>query len=587
MNTFQIYKRLLKYVLPYRWVFILGLLGMIVVAISEASFAALLKPIMDGGFVDRDTTVIKLTPLLLVGAFMARGVGSFADQYSIGWIARMVIADLRSELFEKMIQLPVPYHDHETSASLVAKLIYDIEQVAQAATLAIRVLVKDALLTLALLGWLIYLNWQLTVIFLTITPVAAVIIRVAGRRFRTVSERIQESIGNIAQVSKEAFQAHKILKSFKAYRHETVSFERVNLSNRDQAIKKAVIGAGSVPLVLIFVGMNVAGVIYLAMTGATGSFISAGTFASYLGAILMLMAPIKRLAMVNELLQTGVAASKSAFDILDMESESDGGRHIMSPAFGNLEFRNVSFTYSSSNTAALNNVSFSISQGDFVGIVGESGSGKSTISSLLVAFYDTFCGEILIDGVSISEHSVGSLREEISLAPQDATLFNDTLIRNICYGADTDKGRLEAVIEATGIDRFIPDLPDGLETNIGERGALLSGGQRQRVALARALYREFSILIMDEATSGIDNIGEEELRRNIRNFVGKRTVLAISHRLSTVVDADCIYVLHQGRLIESGDHETLVAMGGYYGALYSNQMNSAQLTQHTLDRTSE
>jgi len=547
---------------------------MIVVAISEASFAALLKPIMDGGFVERDATVIKLTPLLLVAAFVARGIGSFGDQYSIGWIARMVIADLRAEIFSKMIRLPVSYYDHQTSANLVAKLIYDVEQVAQAATLAIRVLIKDSLLTLALLGWLIYLNWQLTIIFLSITPIAAAIIRIAGRRFRVVSERIQSSIGKISQVSKEAFQGHRILKSFKAYDYEASSFARANLRNRDQAIKKVVVGAGSVPLVLIFVGMNVAGVIYLAMTGATGSFISAGTFASYLGAILMLMAPIKRLAMVNELLQTGVAGSKSAFDILDMENESVGGEHERKPVGGSIEFKNVSFCYNASKTVALDHVSFSISEGEFIGIVGESGSGKSTIAALLLAFYNTFSGEILIDGVSIREHKVVGLREGISFAPQDATLFDETLLRNICYGVEVDEAKLSRVIDATGISNFLGNLSDGMHTHIGERGGLLSGGQRQRVALARALYREFSILIMDEATSGIDIFGEEELRENIRNIVGKRTVIAISHRLSTVVDADCIYVLNQGKLIEFGDHETLLASGGYYSSLYSSQENS-------------
>ena len=345
MSGVELYKRLLVYALPYRWVFVVGVIGMVAVAVSEASFAALLKPIMDGGFIERDSATIRLTPLLLIGAFLIRGIGSFADQYSIGWIGRRVVFDLRAEMFERMIHLPTPYYDHHSSATLVAKLIYDVEQVALATTMAVRVLIKDSLLTLVLLGWLAYLNWQLTLIFLTVTPIAAVIIRVASRRFRTTSEKIQISIGRISHASKEAFQGHRILKAFGGYQQETQAFGEANLQNRRQAIRKVAVAAASVPLLLLFVGSNVAAVIYLAMTGATGSFISAGTFASYLAAILMLMAPIKRLAKVNELVQTGVAAAASAFQILDEEIEPSGGERSEVRLSGSIEFKNVSFRY--------------------------------------------------------------------------------------------------------------------------------------------------------------------------------------------------------------------------------------------------
>ena len=261
MSGVELYKRLLVYALPYRWVFVAGVIGMVAVAVSEASFAALLKPIMDGGFVERDAATIRLTPLLLIGAFLIRGIGSFADQYSIGWIGRRVVFDLRAEMFERMIHLPVRYYDHHSSATLVAKLIYDVEQVALATTMAVRVLIKDSLLTLVLLGWLSYLNWQLTLIFLTVTPIAAIIIRAASKRFRTTSEKIQTSIGFIAHVSKEAFQGHRILKAFGGYHQETQTFEEANLENRRQAIRKAAVAAASVPLLLLFVGANVAAVI--------------------------------------------------------------------------------------------------------------------------------------------------------------------------------------------------------------------------------------------------------------------------------------------------------------------------------------
>jgi subfamily B ATP-binding cassette protein MsbA len=572
----ELYKRLLVYALPYRWVFLAGVIGMLAVAVSEASFAALLKPIMDGGFVERDSATIRLTPLLLIGAFLIRGIGSFADQYSIGWVGRRVVFDLRAEMFERMIHFPVRYYDHQSSAALVAKLIYDVEQVASATTMAVRVLIKDTLLTLVLLGWLAYLNWQLTLIFLTVTPIAAFIIRSASRRFRITSTKIQTSIGHISHVSKEAFQGHRILKAFGGYHQEIKSFQEVNLQNRRQAIRKAAVAAASVPLLLLFVGSNVAGVIYLAMTGATGSFISAGTFASYLAAILMLMAPIKRLAKVNELVQAGVAAAESAFQILDEEVESPGGERSEVRLGGAIVFKHVSFRYDNDKPWALTGLSFSLKPGEIVALVGESGSGKSTIASILLGFYSNFEGEVLLDGVSIREYELMCLRQNIAFVPQDAILFDDTIIRNISYGMDENEERIDAVSDATQIKNFSDRLPRGLDTKIGERGERLSGGQRQRIAISRGLYRNAPILILDEATSALDNISEKAIRESIREISLGRTIIMIAHRLTTVIDADCIYVLQGGQIVESGSHSELLLRGGYYKALYQNQLESGQ-----------
>lgn len=576
MNGIELYKRLLVYALPYRWVFIAGVIGMVAVAVSEASFAALLKPIMDGGFVERDSAIIRLTPLLLIGAFLIRGIGSFTDQYSIGWVGRRVVFDLRAEMFERMIHLPVGYYDHHSSAALVAKLIYDVEQIAMATTMAVRVLIKDSLLTLALLSWLAYLNWQLTLIFLTVTPIAALIVRAASRRFRSTSTKIQTTIGQISHVSKEAFQGHRILKAFGGYQQEIRAFDEANIRNRRQAIRKAAVAAASVPLLLLFVGSNVAAVIYLAMTGATGSFISAGTFASYLAAILMLMAPIKRLAKVNEVVQTGVAAAASAFQILDEDVESSGGERTETKLRGAVEFDNVSFRYGEDKPWALSGLSFSLKPGETVAIVGESGSGKSTIASILLGFYPDFDGEVLLDGVAIQEYKLMYLRQNIAFVPQDAILFDDTIIRNIRYGMDEDAARINAVLDATQIQKFSNRLPSGLDTKIGERGARLSGGQRQRISISRGLYRGAPILILDEATSALDNIAEKEVRRAIREISVGRTIIMIAHRLTTVIDADCIHVLQAGKIIESGSHAELLSQGGYYTALYRTQLESGK-----------
>lgn len=546
---------------------------MAAVAISEASFAALLKPILDGGFVERDSTIIRLTPLLLIGAFLIRGIGSFADQYSIGWVGRRVVFDLRGEMFERMIHLPTRYYDHNSSAVLVAKLIYDVEQVAVSTTMAVRVLIKDSLLTLALVGWLVYLNWQLTLSFLAVTPIAAFIIRAASRRFRVTSAKIQTSIGRISHVSKEAFQGHRILKAFGGYQQETRAFGEVNLQNRRQAVRRAAIGAASVPLLLLFVGTNVAIVIYLAMAGVTGSFISAGTFASYLGAILMLMAPIKRLAKVNELVQTGVAAAESAFQILDQEVESLGGQRSETRLKGGVEFKNVNFRYDTDKPRVLTDLSFCLKPGEVVAIVGESGSGKSTIASILLGYYSNFEGEVLLDDISIKDYQLASLRHNIAFVPQDSMLFDDTIVNNICYGMEENTERLNRVLDATQIKNFSNDLPSGLQSKIGERGERLSGGQRQRIAISRSLYRQAPILILDEATSALDNIAENQIRQSIRQASAGQTIIMIAHRLTTVVDADCIYVLRSGQIVESGSHSELLSKGGYYKALYQSQKN--------------
>ena len=572
----KFYQRLLVYVLPYKWIFIGGVFGMILVAASEASFAALLKPIMDGGFVERDSAMIALTPILLIGAFLIRGLGSFADQYSIGWIGRRVVFDLRQDMFERMIRLPARYYDQESSANLVAKLIYDVEQVSLAITLSVRVLIKDSLLTFALLGWLAYLNWHLTLIFLSVTPVAALIIRSASKKFRVTSEKIQKSVGRITHVSKEAFEGQKIIKSFGSYGYVQREFEDVNLWNRRESLRKAVVGAASVPLLLIIVGITVAGIIYLAMNGSTGKLVSAGTFASYLAAIIMLMAPIKRLATVNELIQTGISAAASAFRILDEEIEDGGGEITSQTIDASVTFKRVSFRYETDKPWALSDLSFSVKQGETVAFVGESGSGKSTIVAMLLGFYTNFSGEILIGGVPIQQYHLPWLRKNIAYVPQDATLFNDTIEKNIKYGMVNDRDYFEQVSEATQIDKIAKELPLGMNTEIGERGAQLSGGQRQRIAIARGLCRNAPILILDEATSALDNISENEIRSAIRQLSSERTVLIIAHRLSAVVDADRIYVVNEGRIVESGSHTKLISTEGYYKSLYRAQTETKE-----------
>ena len=573
----EIYQRLLAYVWPYKFVFLVSVVGMIFVAAAETTFAALLKPIMDGGFVEKDQAMIKLTPVLLIVVFLIRAFGSFADQYCISWVARKVVFDLRAQMFDRMIRFPTSYFDQQATSGLVSKLLYDVEQVAQASAVGLRICIKDSALCIALLSWMAYLSWQLTLVFLLLTPVVGLIVRKASLRFRKTSVGIQNSMASITEVATEAFQGHRIVKAYNGYQHENRSFEIANFANRRQVMRKALVASASVPLLIFIAGATVALMIYLAMSGVMVSFVSAGTFVSYLGAILLLMGPIKRLARVNEYLQTGIAAAHSTFLTLDESVEESGGRTPVRSLEGGLEFRNVSFRYSQDKPLALDDLSFKIQNGQTVALVGASGSGKSSIIALLLGFYSLQEGDILIAGTPISECSREGLRAQFGFAPQEAMLFNGTIKENVAYGqGQVDERILTKVVEATRIDSFSESLPSGLDGAVGEQGVRLSGGQRQRLSIARALYRQAPVLILDEATSALDTESESLIRAAIKTLAPEQTVLIIAHRLSTIVDADFILVLQDGRLVESGSHNDLIKLEGRYFELHRAQENGSE-----------
>ena len=542
---------------------------MVFVAGAETAFAALLKPIMDGGFIERDAAMIKWAPGMLVVIFLVRSLGSFSDQYCISRVSRYVVYDLRALMFDRMIRLPSRYFDQHPSSLLVSKLVYDVEQVAVASSIAIRIFVKDSILCIGLLSWMVYLSWQLTLVFLVVTPIAAIIMQKANRRFRKTSEAIQRSMGWITHSAKEAFQGHRVVKAYGSYDHENRRFEQANRDNRAQSLRKALVASISVPLLIFFAGVTVAVIIYLSMSGVIESLVSPGTFVSYLGAILLLMGPVKRLARVNEHLQTGVAAAESVFEVLDKPIEATGGSKTADKIAGDIEFRNVTFQYDMTDNSALRQVSFRINRGETVALVGASGSGKTSIASLLLGFYRAQQGEILIDGAPIEDYRIDFLRSQIGFTSQEAVLFDGSIESNVAYSAaQIDTKVLAEVVEASRISAFSPDL---LKTAIGEQGIRLSGGQRQRLTIARALYRCAPILIMDEATSALDNLSESQVKEGIKALSAERTVLIIAHRLSTVVEADRILVLQDGRLVEQGTHQQLLEMNGHYAALYFHQ----------------
>ncbi len=566
-----LYRRLLSYVWPYKGIFLVSILGMAIVALAEVAFAALLKPIMDGGFVERDQKIIALTPFLLMGVFVARAVGAIADEYCVAWVSRRVIFDLRELLFAKILRLPAQYFDLNPTADLISRLIYDLEQVSTASTMAVRVMVKDILLGLGLVIWMFMLSWHLTLIFLLVTPLVAVVVRKASNRFRRSSEGIQDSMAGITHITKEALQGQKVVKAYGGYGEEESAFLEVNQANQRRSLRRAVVAAVSVPMLLLISGAGVSGIIYLALTDTIGQFVSAGTFVSYMGAILLLMSPIKRLARINEYIQAGLAAAGSVFHLMDQPEEPDTSADSGKVLSGRLDLEGVVFEYPRGQGRALDGVSFQVKAGETVALVGESGSGKSTVASLLLGFYHPTAGRILLDGEPIETFSKKELREQIALVPQEAILFDGSIEKNVFYGAGHDPNiDTRALFHATGIDVFATH-----NEGVGELGSRLSGGQRQRVSLARALSRKGAMLVLDEATSALDMLSEDAMKHAISQFQGDRSVLVIAHRLSFVTHVDRIHVFASGKIIESGTHDSLLGQNGAYAKMWYTQQAQA------------
>lgn len=566
----RLYRRLLAHAWPYRWMFLLAVLGMVVFSATAAAFAALMKPLFDEALIERDADFIRLVPLWIVGLFVIRGVATFVAEYAINWVGRRVVFDLRNVVFAHMLRLPAGFYDLHSSGSLVSRLLYDVEQIAAAVTTAVYTLVRDGLTVVALFAWMIYLNWRLTLLFLVIAPLTAALIRAMSASFRRASQRIQTSMGEISQVTQEAVDGHRVVKAFGGEQSELAAFAAANERNRKQAMRKVAVSAIGLSLIQLFAAVGLAVVVYFAL-GAAG--VSAGVFASYITAVTWMMGPSKRLTKINEVVQAGLAAAQSIFNVLDEPAEEDSGAQELGKIQGRVEYRHVHFRYPSVAHEALSDVNFTIEPGQTVALVGPSGGGKTTCASLLPRFYRATRGEILLDGVNVNDFRLANLRSHIAVVGQETLLFDDTIRNNIAYGAPAplDELRLIEAARAAHVLEFAQRLPGGLDARVGERGRLLSGGQRQRVAIARALYKNAPILILDEATSALDAESERLVRDAIERLMANRTTLVIAHRLATVERADRIVVLVGGRVAETGTHRELLARNGVYAGLYRSQ----------------
>jgi len=573
----SLYLRLLKYTFKYKIVFIVAVLAMAMFAVTDTAFAALIKPLLDGSFVNKDPETIRLFPFVLMGLFLLRGISGFISTYGIAWVGRNIIKTIRQEMFEKLVHMPTKTYDFASSGELLSKLTYDTEQVAEAATKAITVIVRDGLTVIGLLGLMFYQSFILSVGLFVIGPVIAIFIKVMSVRFRDASKHIQESMGYITNVVEELISGHRVVKIFGGEKSEKNSFEDVNNNNKERHLKLALIQGISIPLVQFIVALFLSIVIYFVTSDEYLKEISVGTFMSFITAMILIFAPIKRLAEINVVLQRGLAASESVFKLLDSQSEidkkKDSFNKIFTRDFKAISFSNINFSYYDNNNLVLSDINFAIPKGSTCAIVGKSGSGKSTLINLLPRFYDIKNGSISIDNNNINTFSLKELRGMIAYVGQDLTLFNDSIRNNIAYGSLENKSLEEVKLAAENANAsdFIDNFDLGYDTFVGDNGVLLSGGQRQRIAIARAILKDAPILLLDEATSSLDSESEKLIQTALVELQKNRTTIVIAHRLSTIENADKIIVLDSGRIIESGKHSELISKKGLYAKLHKIQ----------------
>ena len=572
-DVVAVYRRLLEYLKPAQRRVVLA------ASIASAAYAAgtflvpdLMSSVIErlqatGGTV-RDAVEVPLAILVL---FSVRGIVEFLLVYGLNWVGRAVIRDLRTDLFGHYLGLPARYYDRNSTGVLISKLTYNTEQVAEAVSTAIVVLMRDGMVVIGALAWMIVRSPALTILVVIVGPVVAVLVAVMGRAFRRYSTRIQNSMGDVTRVTEQSLQGQRIVKIFGGQEQERAQFGEINQRNFRLNVRLTAARAGGEALTQFAIAAGVAAVIFVASWVLED--LSAPLFVGFITAMGILLSPLKRLININAVWQRGVAAAASLFEVLDEQLETDTGAQSIARARGNVEYRGVSFAYDAEKPRVLSNVDLAVPAGGSVALVGKSGSGKSTLVSLLPRFYDVDAGGILLDGTDIREYRLADLRRQLSLVSQDVVLFDDSIANNIAYGALADRSRaeVESAAEAAYVAEFAADLANGLDTRVGERGMLLSGGQRQRIAIARALLKDAPILILDEATSSLDSESERRIQDGLKRLMQGRTTLIIAHRLSTVENADRIVVLHEGRVVETGTHAELIKRGGYYSTLYRMQ----------------
>ena len=575
-ESWTVFKRLLGYVRDRKLGLVGGIIGMLGYAAVDTTFVYSIKPLIDQGLNGNDSSVLKWMPFFVLGIVALRGCAAFLSNYCMAWVGNHVVMRLQQQVFSHLMAMPMSFFDRQNTGNLLSKVTYDAGQVSSAASSTLVSLVREGATVIGLLGLMFWHSWQLSVIFLVVGPLVGILISIISRRFRKISRHIQQAVGDITTSTEQMLKGHKEVLMFGGQEVEDKRFYQVSNRMRQQTMKMVAADAIGSPIVQMVASVALAVFLYVATIDSVKATLTAGTFTVMVTSMMMLLKPLKSLTDVNNQFQRGITACQSLFGLLDSTPEQDTGTRTLERARGEIEFRNVTFTYPTKETPALRNISFKVEAGKSVALVGRSGSGKSTIASLLTRFYDIEEGEILLDGVNIREYRLSELRKQYALVSQHVHLFNDSVANNIAYAAE-ERYSLEEIQQAARIahaDDFVRKMPDGYDTVIGENGASLSGGQRQRIAIARALLRDSPVLLLDEATSALDTESERHIQAAIDELCKARTSLVIAHRLSTIEKADEILVIDEGHIVERGNHQTLMDMHGTYAQLRAIQFGN-------------
>ncbi|KZN52244.1 lipid A export permease/ATP-binding protein MsbA [Pseudoalteromonas luteoviolacea] len=569
----QIYKRLLTYTYEFKAASLFAIIGMLGYAAMDALFIQLMKPFMDDGLTQGNQEVLAMAPIVVILLVLGRGIFNYMSSYCLSYVGSQVVRKLRQQLYEHMLFMPVSFHDKHSNGELVSKITFDTEQVQQAVTRALQVAIREGAFVVFLLWGMFAISWKLSLLFLIIVPFVAIVVSIVSKRFRKISKNIQDAMGAVTRGSEQMLSGHKEIHGFGGQEKEITHFAKVNNHNRQQRVKMDATRALSVSVIQLIAASAMAVVLAIIAMPDVHESLTPGVVASLITAMVMMLRPLKQLANVNSDFQRGIAAAKSIFDVLDEEKEKDTGTHSVDSVTGAISVKGVTFTYPTKDEPVIKDLSIEIPAGKSIALVGRSGSGKSTLSSLLPRFYELDSGAITLDGVDLSEYTLASLRNQFALVSQHVTLFNDTIANNIMYGLDEKLSEAELidVAKKAHVWEFVKDLPEGLNTEVGENGVMLSGGQRQRIAIARAIVKDAPVLILDEATSALDTESERLIQEELDKLMVNKTSIVIAHRLSTIEKSDQIYVLDKGRVLEQGKHDELLANDGAYSALCKMQ----------------